>query len=648
VPALRLHAPRLRFRHPRLWLIPPALVVLNVLAAQLLAPLDPAPPQVPYTYFKEQVQAGNVAEITTRGDDIVGTFLDPVAWPPNGPTPARVSTFRTRAPSFPDAGLIPLVEARHVVVNARALDEGRPWWTGILLSIAPALIVSGLLIWMITRLTPGRGLGRARPRRYVGEESTRVTFANVAGIDEARQELVEIVDFLRSPDRYRRVGASIPRGVLLVGPPGTGKTLLARAVAGEAGVPFFSMSGSEFVEMVVGVGASRVRDLFAQARRAAPAIVFVDEIDAIGRARGTLVGPGEREQTLNQLLVEMDGFDAGDAVIVLAATNRLDVLDPALLRPGRFDRHVTVQRPDRAGRQKILEVHTRGVPLADDVSLSDLAAATPGLVGAELRNVVNEAALLAARNGREVVRTDDLFEALERLVLGVARNVVLLPEDRLRVAYHEAGHALIGLVLPEADPVQKVTIVPRGDALGVTYQVPVDDRHNVTREYLVARLVGALGGRAAEELVFGNVTTGAQNDLRQATALARRMTTQWGMSDDFGLLSLDGLGGDEAVGLEVTPGRRVSELTARRAERAIARLVDACHAEARAILARERARLDALAEALLERESLGEAEIFEVLHPISAAPRRDAAKNGGVADAIVTNNDGEYDPRTRG
>ena len=359
----------------------------------------------------------------------------------------------------------------------------------------------------------------------------------MAGIDEAKADLEEIVDFLRRPERYQRLGGAIPKGVLLVGAPGTGKTLLAKAVAGEAGVPFFSLSGSEFVEMIVGVGAARVRDLFAGAKKEAPAIIFIDELDAIGRRRGGLGFGGanqEQEQTLNQILTEMDGFDARQAVIVVAATNRPDVLDPALLRPGRFDRRVTVQRPDRAGRERILRVHTRGVPLARDVDLGALAGATPGLVGAELRNLVNEAALTAARRDRAAVAKADFSEAMEKIVLGAARRLVMTPADRARVAWHEFGHALLGLLLPEADPVQKVTIVPRGQALGVTWQAPPDDRHNYAEADLRARIAGALGGRAAEALALGTPSTGAENDLQQATALARQMVTRWGMSPRVG------------------------------------------------------------------------------------------------------------------
>jgi cell division protease FtsH len=434
---------------------------------------------------------------------------------------------------------------------------------------------------------------------------------------------VEIVDFLRDPTKYTRLGGTAPKGVLLVGPPGTGKTLLAKAVAGEAGVPFFSMSGSEFVELIVGVGAARVRDLFKQAREHAPAIIFIDELDSIGRARGALAigGAGEQEQTLNQILTEMDGFSSREGIIVLAATNQPDVLDRALLRPGRFDRRVVVNLPDKVGRKAILEIHTRAVPLAPDVSLDEVAAATPGLSGADLRNLVNEAALLAARREQNQVRQRDFLDALEKIILGPERPLLLSREDRERIAYHEGGHAILGLVVAGADPVHRVSIVPRGMALGVTYQRPESDRYNYPESYLRARIVGMLGGRAAEELVYGTRTTGAENDIEQATGLARSMVTRWGMSDRLGMVQLAPKSNPFLPGLDGQNGARViSEETARIVDAEVHRIINESHQEARRLLSEHRPALDALAAALLERETLDEREILEVtgLPPASA------------------------------
>jgi cell division protease FtsH len=465
--------------------------------------------------------------------------------------------------------------------------------------------------------------------------ATRVTFADVAGIDEAENELVEIVDFLRDPRKYTRLGGTAPKGVLLVGAPGTGKTLLARAVAGEAGVPFFSMSGSEFVEMIVGVGAARVRDLFRQAREHAPAIIFIDELDSIGRARGQLAvgGASEQEQTLNQILTEMDGFSSREGIILLAATNQPDVLDRALLRPGRFDRRVVVNLPDRAGREAILQVHTRQVPLAPDVNLAELASATPGLTGADLRNLVNEAALLAARRERDQVHPKDFLDALEKIVLGPERPLLLSPADRERIAYHEGGHAILGLVVPGADPVHRVTIVPRGQALGVTYQRPDSDRYNYPEEYLRARITGMLGGRAAEEIVYRTKTTGAENDIEQATRLARHMVTRWGMSERLGLVQLAPpeirfLGTVDRSG----GGTPYSEETAGAVDQEVGRIIRACHEEALRLLTRHRRELDALAEALLARETLDEREILEV----SGLPPAPALTNEKTPRAVVS------------
>ena len=615
------------------------LVVNYLIAPQLLNPA-PARIDVPYTVFKEQVAAGNVAEITSRGGAIEGRFRQPVTWPPAGQEGSRTSElFSTHVPLWEDPELQPLLDRQGVVVNAESADEGRSLLLTILVSFGPAILIFGFLFWMASRAQQGQqggvfGLGKSRARRYeqTGEKPS-ITFADVAGIDEAENELVEVVDFLKNPTKYQRLGGTIPKGVLLVGAPGTGKTLLGKAVAGEAGVPFFSMSGSEFVEMIVGVGAARVRDLFANAKKEAPCIIFVDELDAIGRRRGgggMTGGHEEREQTLNQLLVEMDGFDSRQAVIVLAATNRPDVLDPALLRPGRFDRRVMVPRPDKNGREAILKVHTRGVPLAMDVDLANIAAATPGLVGAELRNLVNEAALLAARREKNAVDRRDFLDSLEKIVLGVERQLALRPEDRRRVAYHEAGHALIGLLQPEADPVHKVSIIPRGQALGVTYQLPEDDRHNYGETYLLARITGALGGRAAEEIVCGIPTTGAENDLKQVTDLARQMVTRWGMSKEVGLLFLDQDEGGDFLGGAPFLGRAYSESTATLVDREIRRIVDECYAEALRLLSAERARLDLLAEALLRRESLDEEEILEVTGLTSNRGRMAAGEAGGA------------------
>ena len=623
------------------WVLLLVFLAVNWLLVPYVSPDKPDRITVPFTTFKQQVDAGNVAEITSQGDAIQGTLRQPLTYPAEGPEAKSSTQFDTRLPTFADPGLETLLETKGVVINARPIDSGRGWLLTLLLSFGPAVLFFGFLFWMASRAQSAQqglfGLGRSRAQRYQpADQQAKITFADVAGIEEAKADLQEIVDFLKNPDKYRRLGGTIPKGVLLVGPPGTGKTLLARAVAGEANVPFFSMSGSEFVEMIVGVGAARVRDLFEQAKKEAPAIVFVDELDAIGRRRGgaNMLGGGhdEREQTLNQMLVAMDGFDAREAVIVLAATNRPDVLDPALLRPGRFDRRIAVQRPDRVGREAILRVHTRGVPLAKDVDLGEIAAATPGLVGAELRNLVNEAALLAARREKNAVARQDFFDAMEKIILGAERQVVMSPEDRRRVAYHESGHALLGLVIPEADPVHKVTIVPRGQALGVTYQMPSDDRHNYTESYLRACITGALGGRAAEQLIFDALTTGAENDLQQATQLARQMVTRWGMSPKIGLLSLtpqdgsDYLGPGGALGI----GREFSESLAATVDAETQRIIDECYARATGLLVEHRANLESLAEALLAHESLADAEIVRAagLEPQPPAKSAELGQNG--------------------
>jgi len=547
---------------------------------------------------------------------------------------ADVDAVRNLQPTFADPGLETLLEQHNVTINAHSLDQPRSWWQTLLLSFGPTILLIGLFFWISSRAASQLGgsggpfgLGRSRARRYdeTSEGVARITFVDVAGINEAKQELEEVVDFLRDPAKYTRLGGAVPKGVLLIGSPGTGKTLLARAVAGEANVPFFSMGASEFVEMIVGVGASRVRDLFKQAREAAPAIIFIDELDAIGRARGTgsYGGNDEREQTLNQILTEMDGFSSREGVIVLAATNRPDVLDHALLRPGRFDRRVTVNPPDKVGREAILKVHTRGVPLASEVDLKIVASSTPGLVGADLRNLVNEAALMAARRGQDSVHQRDFLDALEKLVLGPARSVVMSPAERERVAYHEGGHTILGLLVPGADPVNRVTIMPRGQALGVTYQRPEDDRHNYSEEYLRARITGAMGGRAAEEVVYGGRTTGAENDIQQATDLARQMVTRWGMSERLGPVTLSGrddpfLRGDVLAGLG--SGKPYSEATAKVIDDEVERILQECYAEGVRLLSAHRDALDRLSRALLERETLDEQEILHVTQ-LPPAPR---------------------------
>jgi cell division protease FtsH len=624
----------------RSWLWFALILLANFLLVRFLFPGPEAPVEVPYTFFKEEVRAGNVEAIYSQGDTIEGRFEEPVTYPPKGEagsepgsTPSRTSkTFTTVLPSFVDPGLEELLIENGVEISAEPIQEGGGWWQTLLFAFGPALLLIGGYIWLYRRaqqqggggLGGGlTGVGRSRARRYDQESETRVTFDDVAGIDEAENELVEIVDFLKDPNKYTRLGGAAPKGVLLVGAPGTGKTLLARAVAGEAGVPFFSLSASEFVELFVGVGASRVRDLFKQARENAPAIIFIDELDSIGRTRGQAVvgGSSEQEQTLNQILTEMDGFSSKEGVIVLAATNQPDVLDKALLRPGRFDRRVVVNLPDKVGREAILKVHTRSVPLAQDVDLGELAASTPGLSGADLRNLVNEAALLAARREQEEVAQKDFLDALEKIVLGPERPLLLSPDERERIAYHEGGHAILGLVVPGADPVNRVTIVPRGQALGVTYQRPEDDRYNYPEGYLRTRIIGALGGRSAEEIVYGTRTTGAENDIEQATGLARAMVTRWGMSEELGTVQLaprenpylgrsDGYGGEKPF----------SEETARIVDSEVLRIIGECHDEARRLLTKHRGELDVLARALLERESLDEEEILEVTGLPSAPP----------------------------
>ena len=623
----------------RTWLWFAVALLVNFLAVRLFMPGQEAPLTVPYTLFKEEVAKRNVQSIYSRGETLSGRFVAPVTFPPaneaqtsapqkqvrgiprRGPPRTSVN-FVTTLPAFVDQGLEQFLIEHGVEISAEPPDEGGGPLATLLYGFGPALLLIGFYVWIFRRAQGAGGLGgglmgigKSKARRFDQEKDTKVTFADVAGIDEAKNELVEIVDFLRDPPKYTRLGGTAPKGVLLVGAPGTGKTLLAKAVAGEAGVPFFSMSAAEFVEMIVGVGAARVRVLFKQARENAPAIIFIDELDAIGRARGPMAigGSSEQEQTLNQILTEMDGFSSREGIIMLAATNQPDVLDRALLRPGRFDRRVVVNLPDKTGREAILGVHTRNVPLADDANLAELAAATPGFSGAELRNLVNEAALLAARRAQDTVRQTDFLDALEKIVLGPARPILLTRADRERIAYHEGGHAILGLVVPGADPVHRVTIVPRGQALGVTYQRPDSDRYNYPEPYLRARIVGMLGGRAAEEIVYGTRTTGAESDIEQATALARRMVTRWGMSDDIGMVQLAPRENPYLSGPEGFGGSKpFSERTAERIDAEVHRIIDESHAEAKRLLTEHRKSLDALASALLERETLNEEEILAV------------------------------------
>jgi cell division protease FtsH len=604
----------------RLWWVILLALVLNWVFAGLL--LSPQRTTVSYTFFRQQLQAGNVAEITSTADTIQGQFRNQVGYPPNDQKAKQVTKFTTQRPAFADDGLIELLLAKNVTVNANPPDSV-PLWQSILVGFGPTLLFLGLMVWFFRRGAAGLGgIGRSRARRYEPESGPRTTFADVAGIDEVKNEVSEVVDFLREPQKYRLLGATIPKGVLLSGPPGTGKTLLARAVAGEAEVPFFFISASEFIEMIVGVGASRVRDLFDTAKKAAPAIIFIDELDAIGRTRGGLSvgGVDEREQTLNQILTEMDGFTGTESVVVLAATNRPEILDSALLRPGRFDRRVAISPPDQTGRRKILEVHTRHVPLDPDVDLSALSATTVGMVGAELRNLVNEAALLAARRGQTHVRMADFTDALEKVVLGAPRAITMTIEDRERTAYHESGHALLGMLTPGADPVRKISIVPRGHALGVTLQSPEFDRYSYSEKYLRGRIAGALAGRAAEEMIYGEITTGAESDLDQVSRIARQMVARWGMSDRIGPITVLPPEGQEQPfgGLD---GNGPSPATRELIDTEIRKIVDECYTLALQTLQDHRDQLDQLARRLLDRESLDADEAYAIAGiPRSARP----------------------------
>jgi cell division protease FtsH len=599
-------------RRPRFLWIAIGILALNFALSFALSG-KPARTTIPYTLFYKQVQTANVSEISAKGESIQGDFKKAIQYTPTGKKAKTVDKFQTVRPAFGDDGLANLLITKDVTVNAHKVDSGTPLWQTLIFGFGPTLLLVFLFVALARRSSAGGVLGsfgRSGARRYE-HSAQRTTFKDVAGIDEAEEELIEVVDFLRNPDRYRKVGGAIPKGVLLAGPPGTGKTLLARAVAGEADVPFFSISASEFIEAIVGVGASRVRDLFTQAKAAAPAIIFIDELDAIGRARSggaSLGGNDEREQTLNQILTEMDGFTGTEGVIVLAATNRPEILDQALLRPGRFDRRVYVQPPDKDGREKILEVHTRSVPLADDVDLGVVASNTPGMVGADLRNLVNEAALTAARRDHERVTLADFNDALEKIILGTERRITLSPEERERTAFHESGHAVLGMLEPGADPVRKVSIIPRGQALGVTFQSPESDRYGYGVAYLKGRIVGALGGRAAEEIVYGDVTTGAESDLEQVTNIARQMVGRWGMSEAVGLVSVLPRPGDQSP---LFPGvDSASESTRELVDVEVRRIVDECYVRALAGLRENRERLDSLAHALLENETLDEREAY--------------------------------------
>lgn len=579
--------------------------------------------EISYSRFRDELSAGNVKKVTLRGYNLRGEFRAPVKVPPAVPDQkaklVETTLFSSHVPSMDDPTLMPQLYNQKVevqVVSAEGSAAGN-----LLLYMLPWLLIIGVW-WFVMRGMKSQGPGgmmggfaRSGAKAHTSSERIDVTFADVAGMEEAKQELREVVDYLKEPKKYENIGGKVPKGVLLVGPPGTGKTLLARAVAGEAGVPFYSISASAFIEMFVGVGASRVRDLFASARKVVPSIIFIDELDAVGRSRGAGFGGGhdEREQTLNQLLSEMDGFDPHTEVVVLAATNRPDVLDPALLRPGRFDRNVVIERPDWRDREKILKVHTRKIPLAADVDLSVIARGTPGMTGADLEGLVNEAAILAARGNELVVTLEQLERAKDKILMGGERHMVISEEEKRITAYHEAGHALVARLLPSTDPVHKVTILPRGRALGVTQQLPEDDRYHYPRTYLVNRLCVALGGRVAERLVFNDISSGAQSDLKHVTELAEKMVCQWGMSEKIGPMTFPRGEEHPFLGMKLAEEKTFSEEMAWLIDQEIAALIRGAEGKSQELLAANRKKLDALAMALLEEETLDGARVDEIL-----------------------------------
>jgi cell division protease FtsH len=631
------------------WLI--YLVIINLLfyAPLIFGGLGGQQPTISlsYTSFLQQVQQGNVKDVTLTGNAVSGDFKTPLRQTQSGTT-TTYPRFSSYVPETGDPNLLPTLEKSSVQVTAQPTQT--PWWQTaltLLLNVLPFLLLLYLGYMALRSFRQSQqaggllGIGRSRAKLYT-EERPSTTFADVAGVDEAKADLREEIDFLRQPQRYLAIGAHIPKGVLLVGPPGTGKTLLARAVAGEASVPFFSASGTDFVELFVGLGASRVRDLFEQAKKNAPCIIFIDEIDAIGRTRSgasAFASNDEREQTLEQLLVEMDGFEPNQAVVVLAATNRADVLDPALLRPGRFDRQITIDLPERRGREAILRIHTRNVPLASDVNLADLARVTAGFSGADLENLVNEAALAAARREGAQVSRQDFDNALDKLLLGGKREALMDERERSIVAYHEGGHALVAAVLPDVDPVYKVTIVPRGRSLGVTQFQPEDDRRNIPRTYLVERLAVALGGRSAEELALGEITTGAENDLKQATQLARRMVSEWGMGEQTGPVVYDLSDGSPHLSRQPLEEqvRVYSEATAQRLDAEVERLMTHAHEQARSVLTERRDALDRLAQALLQEEVLEREQVLAIVHGEQNRPDGASGEQGSQKTLITGN-----------
>ncbi len=591
------------FKNLALWLV---IGLIMVLVFNIFNQTQPMQKELIFSDFMNKVEQGQVSEVTIRGSDITGRLTDNTA-------------FHTYTAE--DKDMISLLRKQGVKITAKPA-EGQPWYMSILISWLPMLLFIGVWVFFMRQMQGGGAkalsFGKSRAR-LLSDKQNKVTFADVAGVDEAKDELQEIIEFLKDPQKFQKLGGRIPKGVLLMGPPGTGKTLLARAIAGEANVPFFSISGSDFVEMFVGVGASRVRDLFEQGKKNAPCIIFMDEIDAVGRHRGAGLGGGhdEREQTLNQLLVEMDGFESNEGVILIAATNRPDVLDPALLRPGRFDRQVVVARPDVRGREGILKVHTRKIPLGPDVDLQVLARGTPGFSGADLANLVNEGALLAARRNKKLVEMTDFEAAKDKVLMGVERRSLVISEkDRKITAYHEAGHALVAKLLPGTDPIHKVTIIPRGRALGVTQQLPAEDKHNYSKEYLLNDIAILYGGRVAEEIVFGlqEVTTGAMNDIERATELSRKMVCEWGMSERLGPLQFGKREEMIFLGREIAQHQDYSEQTAMEIDREVRCIVMENYERAKGLIQRRLHTLRRLAEALLEREVLDGPQIDSIVN----------------------------------